>query len=252
MSPLTRALWAEMLKTKRTLALWLTIIIPLGIVALQFAIVAHRGMHLTGQAVDAWIQFGQQMFLFWVLLALPLFIALETALLGGIEQQGNQWKHLCVLPLPRWTLYAAKYLASMALIGVSMAVLVSLTVLAGYLLQVLRPGTGFADNVPWGRFCSYAGGVYLASWLVISIQTWVGLRWSSFVVPMSVAVAATILGMVIGSLDVAALYPWSLPMLVSDVFVTGEMQWPALLLGSLGGVVIAFLVCLDASHRDVS
>jgi hypothetical protein len=98
MIPLTRALWAEMLKMKRTLALWLAIIIPLSIVALQFFIVYQRGEHWTGQAADAWVEFGQQMFLFWVLLALPLFIALETALLGGLEHQGNQWKHLGAPP----------------------------------------------------------------------------------------------------------------------------------------------------------
>lgn len=75
MSPLTRALWAEILKLKRTLALWLAIVIPFGIVALQFAMVYQRGGHFTGEAADTWIQFGQQIFLFWALLALPLFIA---------------------------------------------------------------------------------------------------------------------------------------------------------------------------------
>lgn len=147
--------------------------------------------------------------------------------------------------------YAVKQLAGMALIAVSMAALVGLTMFAGQLLRVLRPDVGLAASVPWGQLCSYAGGVYLASWLVISIQIWVGLRWRSFVVPMTVGVAATILGMVVGSLDVAAFYPWTLAMLVSDAFATGELQWSPMLLGSLGGIAFALWGCWDFVRRDV-
>ncbi len=248
---LTRALWAEALKQKRSLGLWLTVIIPLGIVSLQFAVVLKRGESFASGATDAWGLFGEQMFLFWALLAFPLFVALETALLGAQEHSSCQWKHLCALPLPRWVLYTTKQLAGMALVAVSMVGLVGFTSLAGLALQVLRPGIGFGTGVPWSSLWSYAGAVYLASWLIISIQTWAALRWRSFVVPMAVAVAATILGMAIGDLGVAALFPWSLPVLVSKALVFGEIRWPALLLGSLGGIAFALWGCRDVTRREV-
>ena len=46
----------------------------------------------------------------WAILALPLFITLETALLAQTEHSEKHWKHLFALAVPRWVYYAAKWL----------------------------------------------------------------------------------------------------------------------------------------------
>ena len=251
MTALGRALWAETLKMKRTPALWLAVITPLSVVALQFAVAYQRAEYYVRQMEDPWVRFGDEMAFFWALLMLPLFVTLETALLGGFEHGNRQWKHLYALPLPRWVGYAAKQCAGMALIGLSVGLLILFTIAAGMALQALKPELRFVTGVPLGRLIQLGGSVYLASWLIISIHTWIGLRWKNFVVAMVAGVVAVTFTLAMGGSDYARLYPWMVPATASEVYATGQVQWVELILSSLGGIVVAVLGCRDVPRRDV-
>lgn len=252
MTALVRALKAETLKMKRTLALWLAIIAPLGMVGLQFIGALQRGQQYVGQCEDVWVRFGQEMFVFFGFLIVPLFVALETALLGGLEHRSDQWKHLYALPQPRWTVYAAKQLAGMALIALSMAGLVVFSVLAGLALRVLMPDVGFDAAIPWDLFLKYGVMVYLAAWLIISLHTWVAMRWQSFVVAMAVGILMTVGGMIVISSDWSTFYPWALPGLLANTFNKGEpILLKELTVSVVGGIVVALLGCWEVTHRDV-
>jgi hypothetical protein len=252
MTSLARALWAERLKMKRTLALRLAFIIPLAGVGLQFMVFCQRGEFYLRETENAWIRFGEQMFVFWALLMLPLFVTLETALLGGLEHKDNHWKHLYALPLPRWAMYAAKQVAGMALIGLSIVALVGFSVLAGFVLRLLKPGLGFEEAIPWAMLLKYTAVTFLASWLIISIHTWVGLRWHSFVVAVAVGIVMTISGVVFVNADWGSFYPWALPGLIANGFNKGmPVPLPELLFGSVGGIVAAFIGGWEVTRRDV-
>ena len=181
---------------KRTLALRLAFLIPLVMVVLQFFIFFSRSTYGTYAGSNPWFFFGQQMFIFWSLLVLPLFVTLETALLSGLEHRSNQWKYLHALPVSRWSIYASKFLLGASLIGLGILALVGFTIVAGLLFRFLKPGLGFEAPVPWAMMAKYAATVYISSWLMIAIQSWVGLRWFSFVVATSFGIVMTISGMI--------------------------------------------------------
>jgi hypothetical protein len=247
-----RALHAERLKIKRTLALWLAPLAPLVIIALQMAIVLERRKYYRTQEVaDAWIEYGGQTVFLWTVLLLPLFITLETALLANLEHGNRQWKHLFALPLPRGAIYAAKQLSGMAIIGLSMAALYAYTVLGGLALRLLAPGLGFEAPVPWWDFFRCIVLAYLASWLILALHTWIGLRWHSFVVASAVGVAAMVVAVVMIQSDWAAWYPWTLPGLVANGLEVGEEILPQLLLGCFGGPAVALLGGWDVARQDV-
>jgi len=249
---LVRACRAEGLKIKRTLALWLAPIAPLVIVALQVAIVLQRQEYYRQQEIaDAWIQYGGQIVFLWTMLMLPLFITLETALLANLEHGNRQWKHLFALAIPRAAIYAAKQVSAMAVIALSMASLFVLMVLSGLVLRLVTPDLGFEAPVPWAEFIQYVALAYLASWLIISIHTWIGLRWHSFVVASAVGISAMVIAVVLFSSDWSHWYPWTLPGLVQYNLEEGLNPWPQLLLGSLGGVAVALLGGWDVIRRDV-
>ena len=128
---LRRALSAETLKLKRTLAVWMVLIAPSVVVALNFVMLLDRGENFMSQADTAWQALAQNILLFWALMMLPLFVTLETALLGGVDHNSQQWKHLYALPIPRWAIYAAKSIIALALIGASALVLWGETIAAG-------------------------------------------------------------------------------------------------------------------------
>jgi hypothetical protein len=200
---------------------------------------------------DAWIEYGGQAVFLWAVLLLPLFITLETALLANLEHVNGQWKHLFALPVSRGAIYAAKQVSGMAIIGLSMIALYLYIPLSGLALRLLVPGLGFEAPVPWGPFARYIGLAYLASWLILALHTWIGLRWQSFVVASAVGVAAMVVAVVAIQSDWAAWYPWTLAGLVANGLEAGEEILPQLLLGCLGGLAAALLGGWDVVRRDV-
>jgi len=251
MSPL-RALSAELLKIKRTLALRLAILAPAAMVLLQVILFQQRQESLLRQdSGEIWLTFGQQTLMFWTLLMLPLFITLETALVSALEHNNQQLKHLFALPVPRAAIYAAKWFVGMAVVALAMAALYVFIILGGQSLRLLAPGLGFENPVPWGIIAWRIAMAYLASWLIISIHLWIGMRWQSFVVACAAGIILTIAGTMIIQSDWGSFYPWALPGILINRLGKGSILWPQLIFGCMGGIPAAVLGGRDVIRRDV-
>lgn len=241
-----RVLHAELLKLKRTLAFRVIFVLPLLVALLQFfALLKSRQF---GADFRLWETLPKNMLTVWAVFMMPLLITLETALLNGIEHGDRQWKHLCALPVPRHTIYLAKLVVAQALTAASTLVLCVLTALAGLAVMRLRPELANSGSVPYVWLAKYACLVWLASWLIIAIHTWVSIRWSGFAVALGVGIGGTFFALFAASASAGKYYPWLLPM---NIFM-GERFTTALLLGVGGGVVAALLGCLEFVRRDVA
>ncbi|MBN1660240.1 MAG: ABC transporter permease [Anaerolineae bacterium] len=251
---LLRALHAERLKLKRTLAFWLAPIAPLVIVALQMAVVLDSAdLMRQNLPADPWGEYGGQVVFLWTMLMLPLFITLETALLANLEHANAQWKHLFALPVRRGAIYAAKQVAAFVLIGISMAALYILLVGSGLLIRGIVPGLGLETPVPWLALLRHVGLAFVASWLILAIHTWIAFRWHSFVVASATGIVAMVVAVFIFRSDTwNAWYPWTLPGLVAASLEEGLMPVRELLLGGLGGVAVALLGGWEVTRRDVA
>ena len=254
MSPilaLSRALSAETLKLKRTLAVWMVLIAPLTVVVLNFLMLWQRGASYLLEADSAWEGLTQNIAAFWSLLMLPLYVTLETALLGGVEHTPQLWKHLYALPLPRWSIYAAKWLISLVLVATSTLVLWLGTILCGLMLNVIEPTLTLSASIPLWDIGRPLGASGLIGWLIISIHLFVGLRWSNFTISIGFGMVATTINiMVMNSEKWAKVYPWSLPPFALED--TGGYLGTALAIGVLGGVVVGLAGMWHMSRREVS
>lgn len=213
LAALGRALHAEVLKLRGTLALWMLLIAPalvVGLLVLQLCFVEARSQPLP--AAEAWRRFGQSCLMLWSVLMLPLFVTLEAALLAGLEHGERQWKHLLALPLPRAVHYLAKLATLAVLLLLSMAMLaLVLMPLGGWLLALLgqQPLHGPPPLRDW---LLQAGRIYACALLLVALQTWVALRWRSFTVAVSVGMGATVMGTLIGqSARFGPWFPWTMP-----------------------------------------
>ncbi len=264
MEHIPHALHAELLKSKRTLAFWLALIAPAVVVSLQVAMMwDHYSYHLEQSKLfdSAWVFYTQQTLVIWSLLMLPLFVTLETALVAQWEHHSQQWKHLFALPTSRGALYAAKYVCGVVLIGLSSAVLIALILFTGLTFRRAFPGLGVEAAPPLGEMALYGLLMFLGSWLVIAIQTWVAQRWSNFAVPCAVGIAMTIAGVIVIQSKYAGFYPYTLPALVANGFsenisalnilAEGVLPVKELLFGSIGGLVAAALGGWHFTRRDV-
>jgi hypothetical protein len=210
---LARALSAEALKLRGTLALWMSIVAPALValvVVLQMLVGETRGEPLP--PAEAWQRFAQGVLALWAFLMLPLFVTLEAALLAALEHGTQQWRHLLALPLPRGVHYLGKWLALAALLLLAQAAITLLIPLGGWVLMTFKPGMGLGGPPPW-EFMLRSGALMLAaSALIVALHTWIALRWRSFAVACGVGMGATVMGFLIGqSAKFGPWYPWSLP-----------------------------------------
>ena len=120
MSALMRALTAESLKLRGTLALWMCLIAPATVVGLAVLQVAFADLadKAPQPPAAAWRGLATGMMSLWAFLMLPLFVTLESALLAGLEHANHRWRHLLALPLPRASHYLGKVIALLVLVAV--------------------------------------------------------------------------------------------------------------------------------------
>lgn len=245
-----RALHAERLKLKGTLALWLTLIAPaviVGLYVLQLSF--QKAPKLIPGTEAAWLQLGQTCLALWAMLMLPLFITLEAALLGALEHGERQWKHLLALPLPRGAHYLAKLVVLAVLLLIAMTLLVVVLMpLGGWLLSLTSqmPLRGWPPLRDWIQM---AWDIYLCSFLILALHTAIALHWRSFTVVVTVGMSATVMGVRIGqSPDYGPWFPWTMPLQP----VTEHPDLALVVLASVvGGLVVTLLGLWAFSRREV-
>jgi lantibiotic transport system permease protein len=251
MNAYLRALDAERLKLRGTLAAWTCVIAPATVVLLYVLQLGLRSLP-KGFAADpaqAWMMYGQSVLALWLFLMLPLLVTLQSALLAGLEHGERRWKHLLALPVPRSVHYLAKLTMLAAMTTASFAVLLVLLPLGGWVLMTLRPALGLAGWPDLAWLLRSAALALGASMLMVAVHTWVSIRWRSFTVAVSVGMGATVAGFLIGQSDrFGHWYPWSMPLqvLASD----GAHARFVLLAGLLGGAAFALLGLADFRRRE--
>ena len=242
---LFRALHAELLKLKRTLAFRVIFVLPFLVATLQFFI-AWRTKKFPAD-FSLWDTVTTSSLQIWAVFMLPLLITLETALLNGIEHSDRQWKHIFALPVPRYSVYFAKVIVAQGLILISTFILAALIVVVGIAAMQVRPELANSGAAPYGLIAKNASMVWLASWLIIAIHTWVSMRWSGFPIPLGTGIAGTFFALFAASASVGKYYPWLLPM---NLFIEGRAT-SAIVLGVVGGVIAVLLGCFEFVRRDV-
>ena len=96
-----------------------------------------------------------------------------------------------------------------------------------------------------------SAAAYAASLLIVSLHTWIALRWRSFTIAIAVGMSATVCGFLIGQSErFGHWYPWSMPLQV--MAGKGQHLELVVLVGVAGGLVVALLGLLDFGRRDVS
>ncbi|MCM2355546.1 MAG: ABC transporter permease [Arenimonas sp.] len=248
MSALARALSAEWLKLRGTLALWLCVVAPAVVVAvyvLQMTVVRMPADRPPPAPAEAWLAFAQSTLALWAFLMVPLFVTLQAALLAGQEHANQQWKHLLALPVPRAVHYLAKLLALAGLLVLAQLAMLALLPLGGWLLALLRPGFGIAGPAPWGLLLEKLALVTAASLLLVALHTFIAVRWRSFTVAVGVGMGATVMGFLIGqSARFGPWFPWSLP-----VQAVAKADPASVVAYSLAGALLAGVAGLWAFQR---
>jgi hypothetical protein len=245
MLSLFRALHAELLKLKRTVAFRVIFVMPLFVALLQFFVI-WRTKKVPAD-FNLWQTHATNSLQIWAVFMMPLLITLETALLNGIEHSDKQWKHIFALPVPRHAVYLSKFVVAQVLVLLSTLVLALLTVVVGLVATSLKPELAHVGPAPYGWIVKHALLVWLGAWLIIAIHTWISVRWAGFPIALGAGIGGTFFALFAAGAAVGKYYPWLLPL---NTFTAGRFT-TALVLGVGGGIVAALLGCWEFVRRDV-
>ena len=254
---LWRALHAETLKMKRTIALWMIAISPAVVVILLFFAAYQTPFSTLNRngAGSKWLPLAHLALRVWAALMMPLFIALETALVAGLDHSGNQWKILLARPVPRWTLYIAKLIVVTAMTAAGTLTLLCGILLDGTILPLVQPELHFGAPVPWATIFREGACVLGLSFPALAIQHWVSLRWRSFPVAIGTGIVALVGGLFAVAMSQQTggwpeYFPWALPMLP---FAKEPPHIPTVLwIGGAITAVIAIGSCIDLCRRETT
>ncbi len=243
-----RAFSAERLKLKRTLAMWMILIAPLAVGFLYLMIMIKQvDMYYDH---EAWFSELKSILSMWSAVMLPLFITLETALTANTEHSNQTWKHLYALPIPRWSVFYAKWAINILLVFLSSISCFLISIGVGLIMRFVFPETGFIDPIPWTAGLTIHGKVFAASILIISIHTWISLNWKSIVVAIGSGMVATVGNLTIMMSDQwAPVFPWTLPIVSYAVENVNLVQVYAIALG--GGLLFAIIGSIWISRKQI-
>jgi len=239
----TAALAVETIKLNRSLALALALIAP-GLIGVYTLLNALR----VGEPREWDLWLAGNAFI-WASFMLPMSLTALSALMAQMEHSPQSWDQLRALPVPRWTIYAAK-----ATLLIALMFLMSMAVPMGIAAALVVAGWIDPQAIATGRIDGAATAaryarVSLAGLLIAALQFWIAVRFTSFVPAMALGIGGTFFALVAHSAENGVFFPWIMPVhtLSTDPAHAGLAMS---LGGGLGGAVMLAAVVHLASREQ--
>jgi ABC-2 type transport system permease protein len=204
---------------------------------------------LRGEAPQPWEMYTQGSTGIWAFFMLPMSVTALTALVAHMEHGPRAWDHLRALPVARWKLYAAKAICVLAVVAAMSVMNLLLTWGAVSLAATIKPVLAPTGVFDLGLQLLLLGKVMLAATLMIAIQFWIALRFSSFVPALAVGIGGTFFSVVATAAKQGVFFPWQMPvnMLAGEAW---RAQTALALGGGLGAVALVLAV-IHLARREV-
>jgi lantibiotic transport system permease protein len=203
---------AEWLKQRGSFATWMVFIGAIFTPSIMLAARLWQAQTLPSvyRSVLFWPQLWRSAWESAAIFLLPIGSILATSLITQIEYRNNAWKQVHVLPLPRISIYLAKLMILLLLLGQFL-----LLFAIGIWLVAVIPAILFsAINLPnlpmpltfFGRELAL---YFLASLPIVALQYVLSLRFQNFMVPLGAGFLLWVASIAAISSKYAALSPFS-------------------------------------------
>lgn len=215
------SLQTELIKTKRSAALWLAVLgagmIPLIYFLFYVFKPATAAQRLGPAAWEGHFLQGWQAFSGFLL---PMFVILICSLVPQIEYKNNAWKQVYASPQSLGNIFFSKYLAIVLMILVLFVMFNVFMIMAGYIPNLFHSQlTFFKSPVPVMKILSLSGHTFISLLAIISLQYWFSLRFRNFIVPIGVGLGLLVATLVAMGWEHVDKLPYSYPYLSFTKFV---------------------------------
>ncbi|MFN3352293.1 MAG: ABC transporter permease [Brevundimonas sp.] len=235
-------LYVEIRKLNRSLALLLALAAPTLIGIFTFFNM------LRGEAPQPWDMWLVGASAIWAFFMLPMSVTALTALVAHMEHGPRAWDHLRALPRPRWTIYAAKATCVLGLVALMSLLNLAISVAAVMLAGWVKPVVAASGELNVMSQFGVIGRIWLAGLLLIAIQFWIAMLFSSFVPALAVGIGGTFFSVVATSARAGVFFPWQMP--VNMLATEAWRVQTALGLGAGLGAVALVIAVAHLSMRE--
>lgn len=211
---------AEMLKTKRTASVWLSILGAAFIPSIFFLAYFFNPEGSIKQFEHApW----QMHFMFaWQALSsflFPMYIILISALIPQIEYKNNTWKQVFAAPQSVGTIYFSKFLTIHFMIFFFYMLFNLFMILSGVVTNLINARfTFFHHAIDWQNLIKLNFKTYISILGISAIQYWLSLRFKNFIAPMGIGLALLVGSLIAMGFHWEHVYklPFAFPILTLD------------------------------------
>ncbi len=229
MQGLLISLQSEFYKSRKTLAFWAAILLPVlicGLIAISTLVKSEKilSMHYPPQVL--WMNYAGAALGIMGSLILPFYVIFMAFSVNNIEHKNDTWKSLFAQPLPKLSVYAAKYLYAVVLIFLCLALFLLLTYGSAILLHQLEPRLRFDLYAPFELLAKVYLKLFLGSLGILSLQFFISLVWSDFLKPMGLGFVGLIAGVIAASKgwEYAYTIPYCHPVMALSFQKTGNLE----------------------------
>lgn len=190
---------SEFYKSRKTLAFWASILLPVIICGLvAFAFVSHQKdfLKLNYPPEVLWIVFSGGALGIMGTVILPFYVIFMAFSVNNIEHKNDTWKTLFSQPLNRFAVYTAKYLYAVILIFICLLLFAILTYAFGHFVNLLIPKYRFDAYNPLLLLSRIYSKLFLSALGILSVQFIISLIWSDFLKPMGIGFVGIIIGII--------------------------------------------------------
>ena len=208
---ITTSLRSEILKTKRTAALYFTLAAAAFAPFMSMLDIILDGVE-PGNRIDIFNQLFTKKFQMTALVALPIFLILVCTLLSQIEYKNNTWKQVFTSPQTKGNVFLAKFINVQFLIAIFLITNMLLMFIAAVILHFIEPSLNVLNQpLNWSDILMVRINTYVALLAMCTIQFWLGLKFKNFIIPTAIGIALWFAGtiLVMQSIDFAAYFPHS-------------------------------------------
>ncbi len=196
---LMRALHAEKIKLRRT-PVWLAFVL---LPVLPAVIGTFNYLANLGLLKSDWESLWTQHTLFFCYFFLPALLGVYCAYLWRLEHLDHNWNRVMTVPMPVWSLCLSKFLVALGLLAGTVLWQGVLFILGGLLAGIRVP-------IPWLQVMDWLTCGFLGGAAVLSLQLFLSLFIRSFAVPVAIALAGGIGGLMATTQGWGLFFPYAL------------------------------------------
>lgn len=209
---------AEKSKSKKTFALWMTILGALLVPMVCFLICYFRWKHFLPQIEEnAWIKYTSFNFSFSAGLLFPFLVILFVAFNLNLEYKADSWKKLYTIPIRKETLFWGRFLF-LAFQLLSCILIFSFGLLvSGLILGLVRPELElFIQTFDLIWFVKLMASLFISMLGILTIQLILCIIFNNMILPITIGIMFIIISLVISyGWKYAMLEPYAFPILLS-------------------------------------